>query len=125
MPIHWLTLVVAVLAGPAAVADDPPKPLARPAPEQEQTLEARIAALRQNAKDRDKKFLEDLRAAKGDRKQVQEANERNRTETREAADKLRALIREGGADSAAFEGVLVLVKELRYFLDDELTQQVL
>jgi hypothetical protein len=43
----------------------------------------------------------------------------------EAADKVKALIRQAGKEPAAFEGVLVLVGQIGYPLDDDMTKLVL
>jgi hypothetical protein len=126
MATRWLSLCLAGLLGVAtAAADEPPKPLDQKAPGSEKSLEDQIAAIKRDQQEHDKKFYDELRAAGRDMKKVTEANNWYREHKRVAADKLKALIRQAGKEPAAFEGVLVLVGQVRYPLDDDLTQLVL
>jgi hypothetical protein len=126
MPTRWLNLCLAGLLGPAvAAADEPPKPPGQKAPGPDQSLADQIAVLKRDYQEHEKKFYDELRAAGRDMKKVSEANVQHNEYTRGAADKLKALIRQAGKEPAAFEGVLVLVGQMRYPLDDELTQLVL
>ncbi len=128
---RWFAIGLLALTGARAVADDPPRP-DRPKPpgdapgaESAKPLADRIAAVKRDYLEREKKFYDELRAAKRDEKKIREANDRNQAENREAADKIRAMIKEGGKDPAAFDGILVLVGTLRYFLEPEETELVL
>src|SRR5262249_44259640 len=131
MHSRWFAIGLLALAGARAGADDPPRPDPPkppgqvPAAESAKPLADRIAAAKRDYLEREKKFYDDLRAAKDDMKKVREANDRHSAESREAADKLRAMVKEGGKDPAAFDGILVLVGTLRYFLTEEQTELVL
>jgi hypothetical protein len=58
-------------------------------------------------------------------KKIGELNDEYEQFTDKQADELTALIKPHGKEPAAFEGILVLVGELRYPLDDELVQLTL
>jgi hypothetical protein len=126
MSTRWLSLCLAGLLGPATpAADEPLKPQPEKVPGPEQSVADQIAALKRDYQEHERKFYADRRAARDDVKKVSEANDQHNEYARQAADKLKALIRKGGQEPAAFEGVLVLVAQIGYPLDDDLTQLVL
>jgi hypothetical protein len=88
------------------------------------SLADQIAAIKQQHQERQKQFYDELRAAKDD-KANSRANEEYNKYTGKQADKLKALIREHGKDPATFDGILVLVGQLNYYLEDDLVQLVL
>ena len=105
----------------AAGADAGEKPKADAA----KSLTDRVATIKKVHQEREKKFYDDLRTFRDDNKKVGELNNEYHKFTRKQADELTALIKAHGKERAAFEGVLVLVGELRYPLDNELVQLVL
>jgi hypothetical protein len=117
--------LVGLLGAVTSAADDPPKPPGQKAAGPEQSLEDQIVAIKRDYQEQEKRFRDERRAAGGDQKKVSEASGRFLENTGVAADKLKAIIRQAGKEPAAFEGVLVLIGQMRYDLDDELAQLVL
>jgi len=114
MTYRWLAIWLIALVGPAvAAADEPPKSLAD-----------QFAGIKKEHQEREKKFYNDLREHRKDDKKIGELNDEYHTFARKQAEALKALIKKHGDDPAAFEGVLVLVGELRYPLDDDLVKLV-
>jgi hypothetical protein len=126
MRSHWVSLCLAGLLGTVApAADEPPQPPVEKTPGPDQTLSDQIAVIKRDYQEHEKKFYADLRAARDDMKKVSEVNDQHNGYARQAADKLKALIRKAGKEPAAFEGLLVLVGQMGYPLEDDLTQLVL
>jgi thiol-disulfide isomerase/thioredoxin/protocatechuate 3,4-dioxygenase beta subunit len=88
-------------------------------------LAKRIDAIAQQRAKREQAFEQELRAAKHDDRQVRDANARFWTDRRELAEDMMLLIAEHAAEAEAFDGVLVLVEEMHFPLDDSLTAIVL
>jgi hypothetical protein len=119
MSPHWLALgLVGVGVSLTWAADDPKK-------DQPKSLADQIAAIKKEHQERETKFYDDLRANRDDNKKVSELNDEYQKFSRKQADKLKALIKEHGKEPAAFDGILVLLGDLRYPLDDDLVQLVL
>jgi hypothetical protein len=114
LPLCLAGLITAV----AFAADEPSKDVAK-------SLADRIAAIKKEHQEREKKFYDDLRTFRDDNKKVGELNDEYSKSTRKQAEELTALIKAHGKEPTAFEGILVLVGELSYPLDDELVQLVL
>lgn len=110
--------LAALIAGTACAADEPMKDATK-------SLADRIAAIKKEHQELEKKFYDDLRTFRDDGKKISELNDEYNKSTRTQADELTALIKAHGKESAAFQGILVLVGELRYPLDDELVRLVL
>jgi peroxiredoxin len=115
---HCLLLL---LAATSLVLHSPTRSLAQ----KEKSLADRVAAIKQEHVELEKWFHDTLVANRKDQKKVQDANDEYFKKMRSQAAALQSLIKEHPADDAAFEGVLVLVGELSYFLDDEITKIVL
>lgn len=111
----FLTGLIAAVAFPA---DEPSKDGAK-------SLTDRIATIKREHQEREKKFYDALRTFRDDEKKVGELNDENHKANRKQAEELTALIKAHGKEPGAFEGVLVLVGELRYPLDNDLVQLVL
>jgi acetyl esterase/lipase len=84
----------------------------------------RVADLKRQYLEREKKFLEELTAARHDREKVQRANEEFNKDAEKLVRRLKAVIRARPQDPDAFEGVVVLVGTMRHFLDDDLVALV-
>lgn len=85
----------------------------------------RVATIAKQHAQREIQFREELRAANHDNKKVRDANDRYFTDKQERAGDLMFVITEHVADPAAFDGVLLLVGDMGYYLDDSLTEIVL
>jgi hypothetical protein len=119
MSSHSLTLCLAgLIAVVACAADEPAKDAAK-------SLTDKIAAIKKEHQELEKKFHDDLRTFRADMKKISELNQEYGKLTRNQADELTALIKAHGDEPVAFDGILVLAGELRYPLDDELVQLVL
>jgi hypothetical protein len=114
LPLCLAGLISAV----AVFADEPSKDGAK-------ALADRIATIKKEHQEREKKFYNDLRTYRDDNKKIGELNDENSKANNKQAEELTALIKAHGKESAAFEGILVLVGELRYPLDNDLVQLVL
>jgi hypothetical protein len=117
-PHWWILCLAGLMAAGACAADEPKK-------DEPKSLADQIAAIKKEHQEREKKFYDDLRTFRDDNKKVGELNDEYHKSTRKQAEELTALIKARGKESAAFEGILVLVGELRYALDDDLVQLVL
>jgi hypothetical protein len=116
---HSLILcLVFLIAAVAYAADEPKKEPAKAVADQ-------IAAIKKEHQEREKKFYSDLRTFRDDDKKISDLNTENSKSVREQAKELTSLIKAHGKEPVAFEGILVLVGELRYPLDDEMVQLVL
>jgi peroxiredoxin len=91
----------------------------------EKSLADRVAAIKQEHVELEKWFHDTLVADRKDQKKIQDANEKYFEKLRLQAAALQTLIKEHPADAAAFAAVLVLVGDLHYFLDDQMTKIVL
>jgi hypothetical protein len=118
MTFRLLILCLASFIAAVAWADDEPK---KDAPK---SLPDQIAAIKKAHQEREKKFYDDLRTYRDDMKKIGELNDEYHKFTRKQADELIAVIKKHGKEPAAFDGVLVLLSDLRYPLDDELVQLV-
>lgn len=118
MSLRWFVLCMAALLGSIAWAEDKAKPA------KSGSLAEQIAAIKKEHQQRQKKFYDELHAAK-DNKAILKANQDYNEFTGKQADKLKALIRANGKDPAAFEGILALLGQMRYYLEDDLVQLVL
>src|SRR5262249_22627567 len=131
MTHRWLLYCLLVLATPTARAalgrkpDPPPPPQDVKKADPIQSLADRIAALKEEHREREKQFYDELRRVRNDQEQVNKANQDYHEFNHRQAERLKALIREHGQDPVAFEGILVLVGELCYPLDDDLVRLVL
>jgi hypothetical protein len=114
----WPLCLAGLVAAVACAADEPQKDAAK-------SVADRIATIKKEHQEREKKFYDDLRAFRDDDKKVGELNDEYSKATRKQAEELTALIKAHGTEPAAFEGILVLVGQLRYPLDDELVRLVL
>jgi hypothetical protein len=124
MPFRQLVVwVLALSASPICVAATSVQP--EKAADRGKSLAEQIAALKQQHQDREKQFYDELRSAARDNEKISKANEEYQEFAEKHAGKLKALIREHGKDPAVFDGFLVLIGELRYFLDDDLVKLVL
>ena len=84
----------------------------------------RVADLKRQYLEREKKFLEELTAARHDNEKVQRANDEFNKDAEKLVRRLKAVIRARPQDPDAFEGVVVLVGTMRSFLDDDLVALV-
>jgi hypothetical protein len=107
-------LISAVTGAASEPSKDPAKSLAD-----------RIAAIKKEHQQRQKKFYDDLTTFRNDKKKIGELNQEYQKFTRKQAEELTALIKAHGREPAAFEGILVLVGELGYWLDEDLVRLVL
>jgi hypothetical protein len=118
MSTHWLTLgLVGVCVSLTWAADDPNKG-------EPKSLADRIAAIKKEHQERERKFYEDLRTFRADDKKINDLNAEYQEFTRKQADSLKTLIKQHGKEPAAFDGILVFLGELRYPLDDNMVQLV-
>ena len=117
-PHWWILCLAGLMAAGACAADEPKK-------DEPKSLADQIAAIKKEHQEREKKFYDDLRTFRDDNKKVGELNDEYHKSTRKQAEELTALIKAHGKEPTAFEGILVLVGELSYPLDDELVQLVL
>jgi hypothetical protein len=131
MPSAWVTIWIIGLAGPVVLAtaeqqQAPAKATADPkASEQDKALAGQVAALNKDYHEREKKFYDDLGTFRNDKKKISDLNREFGEFARKQADKLSALIKRHETAPAAFEGILVLVGDIRYPLDDDLVRLVL
>lgn len=124
----WRWIALLLVAVPRAAAyDDPQKPEANVRQQQLDagSLAARVGAIKVEYQQRERQFEEELRAAKHDHEKIARSNEEFQQFTSVQAAKLTRLIRNNGKDPAALEGILVLVEQLGYFLNDEQVELVL
>jgi hypothetical protein len=110
--------LASLIAAVACVANEPGKEAA-------ESLAERIAAIKKEHLEHQKKFYDDLRTFRDDNKKIGELNDEHSRRTRKLADELTALIKAHGKEPDAFNGILVLVGDLGYPLDDDLVQFVL
>jgi hypothetical protein len=110
--------ILGVCVTVVSAADDAKK-------DQPKSLADQIAAIKKEHQERETKFYEDLRKFRDDNKKISELNDEHHKFSRTQADKLTALIKNHGKEPAAFDGILVLVGDLRYPLDDDLVKLVL
>jgi|SRR5665213_949656 len=116
---HSLTLCLAgLIAVGACAADEPAKDAAK-------SLTDKIAAIKKEYQEREKKFYDDLRTFRADSKKISDLGYEYNKAANKQAEELIALIKAHGKEPAAFEGILVLAGEWHYPLDDELVQLVL
>jgi hypothetical protein len=101
--------VIAVATGPPQDQKGSPKSVAE-----------QIATIKKEHQEKENKFYDDLRAAGKDRKKIEELNDEEQKFTEKQAQALKALIKSHAKDPAVFDGFVVLLGELRYYLDDEL-----
>jgi hypothetical protein len=111
-----LTLLLIGLLG-----GSPACPAEQPAP----ALAEQIAAIQKAHRERETRFYNDLRKFREDDKKITELNQEYQKFTSEQADKLRTLIRGHARAPEALDGILVLVGDLRYYLDEDLVRIVL
>lgn len=112
-----LLLFLGFVAAPTFGDEDKkqePKPLAE-----------QFAAFKQAHQQRDKQFMDELRAVGRDDAKVDQANVNYHKFVQEQAQQLTNLIKKNRDQPDVVDGVLVLVGELRFPLDDELVQLVL
>src|SRR6266851_230167 len=88
------------------------------------SLADQVAAIKKEYKEQEQKFYDDLRAAKNDEKKIRELNQQYLAVQFKPAYKLTALIKAHPQEKDAFEGILVLVGEMRYSHDSELVTLV-
>jgi hypothetical protein len=75
--------------------------------------------------DRQKKFYDDLRTFRNDNQKISDLNREYQEFVRKKADEIKDLVSGHGKDPAAFDGALVLVRDLSYPFDDELVTVIL
>jgi hypothetical protein len=109
MPSRYLALCLFGLIGTGAYWDEPPKPLAE-----------QIAAIKKEYQDLEKKFYADLTTFRNDDKKVSDLNRDYHASQRKQSDKLKELIRAHGKEPDVFEGFLVLVGDMRSYLDEDM-----
>jgi thiol-disulfide isomerase/thioredoxin len=80
----------------------------------------RITAIKKTYKERESRFMEELRAAKRDMPKQSDANQRFRNDATKLVKELITLLKDHGNDPAAFDGILLLVGPMAYPLDDSL-----
>jgi len=102
-----------------------PTPCSAQKEQKEKSLAEQVAAIKQEHAELEKWFHDTLVANRKDQKKISDANEKYFAKQREQAAALQTLIKKHPTEAAAFDGVLVLVGELSYFLDDEITKVVL
>lgn len=102
-----------------------PTPCSAQEEQKEKSLADRVAAIKQEHVELEKWFDDALVAARKDQKKVEDANKKHFEKLRLQAAALEPLIKEHPAEPAAFAAVLVLVGDLHYFLDDQMTKIVL
>jgi hypothetical protein len=107
-PLCCLAILIVAASGPA---DDQKKA---------KSVAEQIAAIKKDHQERENKFYKDLGAARNDGKKIQELNDEQQKFTEKQAQALKALIKAHARDPAVFDGFLVLMGELRYYLDDDL-----
>jgi hypothetical protein len=130
----WLSIVAMGLIGagchraaePATVAP-PAKSVAEAktgAVASKPSLAEQFAEFQRAHQEREKKFYDQLRADRNDDEKISRANTEWQAFARQQADQLIALIKAHRTDLAAFDGILVLVGEIRYPLDEDLVRLV-
>lgn len=97
---------------------------AKPA-EPDPAVAQRIAAIAQEHAQRETQFRAELNGLRGDDQKARDANDRYFADKQERARDIMFVISEHATDRAAFDGVLLLVEKMGYFLDDSLTEIVL
>jgi thiol-disulfide isomerase/thioredoxin len=103
-----------VVVAASAVADEPPS-----------TLAQQVAAIAKQNEELEQWFRTELRSAKQDHEKVLKANRDYQERKRAFADELKPLIKEHAARPEAFDAVLLLVGQVRYFLDNQEADLVL
>ncbi len=88
-------------------------------------LAGQIADIAEEHQKAEEKFREDLRASGKDKEKIRSLNMEFQAFLRSQSSLLKDLVREADKDSAAFEGVLILVRQMRTFLDEDLVDLVL
>src|SRR5438128_1268437 len=89
------------------------------------SLAERVAAIKKENQELEQWFREELRAANHDNEKVLKANREYQEANRKLAARLKTLIKENPGRPEAFDAVLVLIGQLRYYLDAEETRIVL
>jgi hypothetical protein len=127
MSSRGFVILLMVAAAPLAGAAEEPKQAPAKPPDQKAdappTLAEQVSAIKKAQQEREKKFLDELRAAKNN-EEVTKANKDYQSEVQKQITELKALIEKQPADPGAFEGILVLAGDLRYSLDEPLRQLV-
>src|ERR1051325_3616713 len=93
--------------------------------QKEKSLSDQIAAIKQEHAELEKWFHDTLVADRKDEKKIRDANTKYFEKLSVQAKALQSLIKGHPADKGTFDAILLLVGELNYFLDDEITQIVL
>jgi hypothetical protein len=119
MSCRWLVVCLVGLVGPGARAPGGPGPKADKAGPAQSAAD-RVATLKRQFLERERKFNEELAAARRDQGRVNRANVAFFKDTQKLVGRLKAVIRAHPQDPAAFGGVLVLVGTMRYPLEDDL-----
>src|SRR6476620_2005868 len=114
---------VPVTASPARPSQSVAEPKAGPVVSN-QSLTEQFADIKRKHQERERKFYDQLSADRADNEKISRANTEWQAFARQQADQLKALIKENRDNPAAFDGILVLVGELRYPLDEDLVQLV-
>src|SRR5262249_11745193 len=127
MSTRWVALLLVVAAAPLAGAAEEPKQAPAKPPDQKAdpppTLAEQVSAIKKAQQEREKKFYEQLHAAKTNEENTK-ANQDYQREVSKQTTELKALLEKQPEDPAAFEGILVLVGDLRSALDESLRQLV-
>lgn len=89
------------------------------------SVSAEIATIANEHQALENRFHEELRAAKRDNEKVRKANDDYYKSAAEMSKRLKALLKQHSQQPAFFDGVLVLVGQMRHPLDDEVTREVL
>jgi hypothetical protein len=128
MSTRWVVLLLMVAAAPPAGAAEEPKQAPAKPPDQKAdpppTLAEQVSAIKKAQQEREKKFYDQLRAAKTNEENTK-ANQDYQQEVTKQINELKALLEKQPEDPAAFEGILVLAGDFRYSLDEPLRQLVL
>ena len=119
MSSRSLTFCLAGLIAVSACAADEPAKDAAP------SVADQIAAIKKEHQELQKKFYADLSTFRKDNQKISDLNAEYSKAAQKQAEELMSLIRAHGKEPAAFEGILVLVGELTYYLEDDLVQLVL
>src|SRR5438105_1320612 len=121
-----LALLTAI--GCQRAADQKPAPAAAPpvktVPVAAKPLAEQFADFKREHHEREQKFYSQLSADRNDNEKINQANKDWQQFAMQHAAKLKALIKTNAGDPAAFDGLLVLVGELRYPLDEDLIKLV-
>lgn len=91
----------------------------------EKPLADQVAAIKQAHAELEKWFYAELRGARNDSPKVSAANKKYREEGRKHAAALQQIIDENPTDPGTFEAALVLVRDVRYPLNDKQAQSLI